>query len=83
MSTSSAQQRGGRRALRVDLAQGALEDVHGPADVAPRQVDGGQRARRLEVQVEAVEQLLRLLDPALADAQVGEPDRVPRCAATV
>ena len=42
--------------------------------LAPREVDRGERARGLDVAVEAVEQLLGLLEAALAHAQVGEPD---------
>ena len=60
------------------LASARSSDVAGQRRLAPGQVDGRQRPRRLGVaDVEAVEQLLGLLEAALADPQVGQPDERP------
>src|SRR6185436_8181489 len=59
------QQWRGRRALRVELAQGSFEDVLGDRDVSVAQVQGRERACSVEVGVQAVEQLRSLLEPTL------------------
>ena len=71
-STSSASSGAAAVLGRVDLGQRALEDVAGERDVALGQVDGRERTRRVGVAVEAVEQLLGLLEPTLPHAQVGQ-----------
>jgi hypothetical protein len=52
---------------------GPLEEATGQRGVAACEVDGGQRAECIRLLVEAGEELLRLLEPALPDAQVRQP----------
>jgi hypothetical protein len=71
------QQRRCGRAGSADLVQGSLEDLAGERGLAPGEVDCRKRARRVHVGVDldAVEQLLGLLQTTLAHAQVGQPDQ--------
>src|SRR5262249_35616662 len=68
------EQRRGGRARCVDLFERAIQQVDREGGVAPRDIDGGERPSGVRGAVEPVKQLLRLLEPALADAQVSEPD---------
>jgi hypothetical protein len=63
-----------RRDLVVGGGGGPLEQVTGQGRLAAGQVEGGQGAHGVRVPVEAVQQLGRLLQPALADPQVGQAD---------
>ena len=69
------EQRRGCRALRVDLGQGAFEDVVRERGLPVGEMDRGQRSGDLVPLVEPVEQLLGLLVPALSYAEIGEPDQ--------
>ena len=65
-----------RGTRRIDLVEGPLEDVSGEGGLSLGEVDRGDRTGRFGVVggVDPVEQLLGVLEPALADAQVGQPD---------
>jgi hypothetical protein len=64
-----------RRTHRVDLLEGALKRVLCERRLAPSKLDGGQRARRVNLAGETIEQLLGFLETPLADAQIGEPSQ--------
>ena len=53
---------------------GPLQQVAGQRGLAAGQVQRGQRADRVRVPVQAAQQLGRVLEPALPDPQVGQPD---------
>jgi hypothetical protein len=53
---------------------GPLQQVPGQGDLAAGEVQGGQGADGVRVPVEPVQQQGRLLEPALADPQVGQAD---------
>ena len=90
-STSSASSGAAAALVRSISVERPLEHVGGQRRLAAREVDRGDgRAASTDAAIEAVEQLLGLLEPALADAQVGQADeraaaqrpcgRVPRAA---
>ena len=60
--------------LVVRAGGGPLQQVGGQRGLAPGQVQRGQRADRVRVLVEAAQQLGRVLQPALPEPQVGQPD---------
>ncbi len=70
------QHRRGSGARRVHLGQSALEDVARQPGLAAREVNRREGTGCIDVRVRmhSVEQLLRLFEATLADAQVGKPD---------
>ena len=64
----------------IDLAECSFEDVSGKGRLTVGETNGGERSGDLRVggRIQTFEQLFCLLDPALPDAQVGQPHQ---CAA--
>ena len=62
--------------------QRASEDVDGQVWLASLQVGDGQRSGRFDVAIEAPQELLGLLEAALADPQLGQADERARDAAS-
>ena len=75
MCTSTSSASSGATAVLVGSTwSSARSSVSCASDgLSLRELDRGERARRVGVAVETVEQLLGLLEASLADAQVGEP----------
>jgi hypothetical protein len=79
LDVDEQREQGGRRgAAGLDLGEGPLQDVAGARRLAGCEVDGRQRAGSVGVDVEADEEPAGLLQPALPDPQVGEPDERTR-----
>ena len=83
MSTSRTSRRRTGRVGRILALEAEARAVLGQAQVAAAERDRREQPARRRVPLAAFEQALGLLEPALADAQVGEPDQRGRAVGAV